>query len=115
LAVGEGLLFAYSNLKSSPHRHLLIAGLDAKGRAHWYHPAFSSEADRPASVPIERGVADVQLPERIHADHAAGKLTICAVFTEAPLQVIEVDRILESTGRWPEDAELDCRTVEVTE
>ena len=112
LGSGDSLLFAYTNLEGSGARHLAIAGRDAEGRVHWYHPAFRSEEERPESLAIEQA-ADRELSEAIRAEHAVGSLEICALFSDAPLSIPEVDRKLEAGGGWPEVEILDCRRVTV--
>lgn len=108
---GEPLLFAYSS-KGEDH-NLMIVGLDARGRAHWYHPAYTDEDQDPVSLPIEAGVTERALPERVYVEPAPGALELCAIFTAGPLKVKAVDEALEGAGRWPEDARLDCHRVEV--
>ena len=108
---GDGMLFAYSNPQGSKYRYLLIAGLDAAGKAHWYHPAYEHPEQQPMSIPIRAG-ADIELKERVHNKHAPGPLKICAIFSEGPLAVREVDRALEERGAWPQ-GHLDCVSVKV--
>lgn len=113
LPKGSPLLFAYTALEETPYRYVAIVGLDASGRAHWYHPAYTDAGANPKSIPIEPGRADVELEEEVIAEHAAGALEICALFTEAPLSVKSVDRELEATKRWPGVGARDCHEVEV--
>lgn len=42
-----------------------------------------------------------------------GLLEICAVFSDRPLRVRDLDAQLEQTGRWPEDLWRDCHRVTV--
>lgn len=109
---GSGLLFSYSTLRETPYRYFAIAGRDQAGSVHWFHPAFVEGVD-PKSLPLERGVADKELSERVFADFAPGRLEICAIFTKTAVEVVEADQRLEREGRWPDNAKLDCRTVEV--
>lgn len=109
----DGLLFAYTNLRDSDRSYLFIAGRDAKGRVHWYHPAYQSAGESPSSIAIERGAADRKLAEVVFADHAPGKLEICAVFTKTPVAVAELDKTLEAGADWPKDEPRDCHVVEV--
>jgi hypothetical protein len=105
---GDELLFAYSNLDASRARHLAIAAKDARGRVHWYHPAYRSREEKPESIVIERGVQQREL-EPVRAIHPPGTLEICALFTERPLSVSELDRALDED--WPRGAARDCRRV----
>jgi hypothetical protein len=105
----DTLLFAYTNLEDSGARHLAIAGRDAAGHVHWYHPSYRSGEDRPRSIAIEES-AGRELAEAVRSEHAKGKLEICALFSEEPLSIADVDRRLESGGGWP-DVLRDCREV----
>ncbi len=110
---GEGLLFAYTNPTGSAHRFVIIAGRDAAGRAHWFHPAFASPDDDPRSVPVEAGVADRELPEAVYVDAAPGPMQVCAVFTASPLRVRDADLALERDGSWPPGARV-CKMLTVS-
>lgn len=101
ISAGDGLLFSYSVERGAPHRYLAIAGRDAKGRVHWFHPAFAQPEDDPQSIGIKAGVADVELPEAVYVDLAAGPLEVCGIFTEEPLHIAQVDGPLEAEGHWP--------------
>ena len=109
----DGLLFAYTNQQHSGIRYVAVVGRDARGRVHWYHPAYQTPTDRPSSLSIEPGVADRELPEIVFADHSAGMLEICALFTAEPLQIHELDVKLEAGEPWPEEAKRHCVQVEV--
>ncbi|MCK6550771.1 hypothetical protein L6R52_33345 [Myxococcota bacterium] len=110
----DALFFAYTSLREGGHGFVAIAGLDAAGRAHWYYPAWRDAREAPKSLAIERG-ADVELPEEIVADAAPGALEICALFSDAPLDVRDVDATLERERRWPVVPQKDCVRVEVVE
>lgn len=110
---GDGLLFAYNNLSRSSARYLMIVGLDAARKAHWYFPAYKSIEERPVSIQIEQGAANTPLKERVFFDYAPGPLRICGVFTTEPLRVKEVDRLIEQTGNIPLAGVIDCQQVEV--
>jgi hypothetical protein len=109
--VGDRLLFAYTNLSGSPNRFLVIAGRDAAGHVHWFHPAYAAGSD-PESIPVGTGVADRELPEAVYVDATPGPMQVCAVFTPEPLRVRDVDAALEAGGDWPAGTRA-CRTVEV--
>lgn len=108
----QAMLFAYSNLAGSAQRHLVIVGLDAQGRAHWYHPAWLDPKDPPEAVEVKPGEVDVEIPEAVRADHAMGPLTICGLFFEDAPSVPELDHRIEAEG-WPEAGSKDCYTVQV--
>lgn len=110
------LLFTYTNGAKSEYRWVAIAGLDASGRAHWYYPEYAT-ASQPEvlSVRIAQGVADAPMPDRVFAEHAKGKLEICALFSKEPLDVKTVDVALEKTGRWPSEVERSCLSTVVAD
>lgn len=110
---GDALLFSYTNAQGSPYRFLAVVGLDAQGRAHWFHPAYENEADRPKSVAIDKAVADVELGARVFVDPAPGRMRLCGVFSVEAVDVVAADRELEAKKAWPKDARLDCHDVEV--
>jgi len=105
--------FAYSNLADSPYRYLAIAGRDAAGGVRWFHPAYTDASQRPQSVTIEAGVADVELKELVGFDLPPGRLEVCALFSTTPLDVHSLDARLESGAPWPTTAGLDCHTLRV--
>lgn len=109
---GRPLVFRYSTMKHSAAAHLMIVGLDAKGRAHWFHPAYRDVSESPQSISIQRGRQDVPLKEAVFVEPALGLFKICGIFTEEPLQVKTVDQQLEKNGAWPQGG-LDCHTLEV--
>ena len=113
LPKASGLAFAYHNLANSPYRFVAIAGLDSAGRVHWYYPEYASQNDTPRSVAIEPGSADRALPQRVFSDHALGALQICALFTQKPLSVVQIDRQVERERAWPQAIFKDCLKVEV--
>ena len=110
---GDALLFSYTNTQASPYRFLAVVGLDAEGRAHWFHPAYENEADRPKSVPIDAAVADVELGARVFVQPAPGRMRLCGVFSTVAVDVVAADRALETKKTWPKDSRLDCHDVEV--
>lgn len=110
----DALFFAYTSLREGGHGFVAIAGLDAAGRAHWFFPAWRDASEAPTSLAITPGV-DVELPEEIIADAAVGTLEICALFSDAPLGVREVDDALERARTWPDTPARDCVRVEVFE
>lgn len=110
---GQGLLFSYSLERGAPHRFVAIAGRDAKGTVHWFHPAYEQPEDTPRSVPVEPGVADRELPDAVFVEAAPGPMEICAMFTADALDVKAVDGwLMLESGWWP-NATTSCTTVTV--
>jgi len=104
LAPGDGLLFSYTNLGQAPLSHLMIFGVDARGEVHWFHPAYEREGSNPGSIAIAEGAAEAPLAELVQDDFPAGPLTIHALFSNRPVQVLEVEDWLkrEPKTNWGE-------------
>jgi len=109
LAVGDGLVFAYSNLGPAPFDYLMIFAVDARGEVFWFHPAYERPGTDPSALPIEKGASETRLPELVHHDFARGPLAIYGLFARRPLRVSEVEASLERHGSpmtwappWPE-------------
>jgi hypothetical protein len=112
----EALLFSYTNLGPRPFGYLMIFGVDAKGEVRWFHPAYETLGSDPASIAIEKGRANVLLPEQIRQDFAGGPVTIYALFTQRALRVLEVEAWLrahrgKTTALPIEDASLQALSV----
>jgi hypothetical protein len=112
----EALLFSYTNLGPQPFGYLMIFGVDAKGEVRWFHPAYETLGSDPTSIAIEKGRANVFLPEQIRQDFAGGPVTIYALFTQRALRVLEVEAWLRAhrgtTSALPtEDASLQALNV----
>ncbi|MEQ9503420.1 MAG: hypothetical protein RIT81_41550 [Deltaproteobacteria bacterium] len=106
--------FAYTNGATSPYHYLAIAGRDAGGRVHWYHPAYVLGGEQPRSIDAPPGSADAELSTAVGPSepYPDGRLEICAMFSVEPIDVREADRDLEAGGSWPGDRR-DCHVLEV--
>lgn len=104
--------FAFTTLAQAPG-FLAIVGRDAEGRIHWFHPAYTDLDDRPQSLPVEAGRADVELGELVKVDPAPGMMAICGLFTDGALDIQTVDVSLEAGADWPPAAVKDCHTVDI--
>ena len=93
IGAGDELAFAYAN--AGGYSYLAVCGIDEHGHVYWYHPAWTSVADDPESVPIESGVRLHELPEAISHSLDGTYLRILAVFTRRPRHVREVERELD--------------------
>jgi hypothetical protein len=94
LHASDGLVFSYTNLGPAPLEHLMVFGIDARGTVLWFYPAYDREDENPESISIEKGGADVPLPDIIRNDLAPGPLAIHAVFSDRVLRVLEVEALL---------------------
>jgi hypothetical protein len=99
IAVGEGLLFGYTNLGAQPFDFLMIFAIDAKNQVRWFYPAYETLGTNPASISIERGRANVPLGELVQHDFAEGPLTVYALFTPRPSSVLEIENWVKQHGR----------------
>jgi hypothetical protein len=88
----DELAFAYDN--ASAKRYLVIFGIDEHRHVFWYHPGWSNPADDPTSIAIETTPGVHHLHEAIAHDLDGQKLEIHALFTDAPLSVKTVERLV---------------------
>lgn len=109
----DAVLVAYTNGRDSTAAYLAVAGRDARGAVHWFYPAWREAAESPRSVPIDRGVADRELPDAVSVSPAPGRMEVCALFTDRPLDVKSVDAELTRGREWPAAEAIDCHLVEV--
>jgi putative zinc finger protein len=99
LGLGDGLLFSYNNLGPEPLTNLMIFALDSSSEVHWFYPAYERVGTNPSSITIEKGGAQLALPELVEADFPQGPLTIHALFSERSLRVLEVEAWLKRDPR----------------
>jgi len=93
IRAGDELAFAYAN--AGAYSYLAVCGIDEHGHVYWYHPAWTSAADDPESVPIEPGARVRELPEAISHSLDGTRIRVLAVFTRRPRHVREVERELD--------------------
>ncbi|HKO51163.1 MAG TPA: hypothetical protein VJV79_25815 [Polyangiaceae bacterium] len=99
MARTDGLLFSYTNLGREPLTNLMVFAVDSAGKVHWFHPAYEREGSNPSSIVIEKGAAQVPLAELIQDEFPPGPLAIHALFSNAPLHVLEVEGWLKGDPR----------------
>jgi hypothetical protein len=92
LRASDELAFAYSNRGQYPY--LAVCGIDEHQHVYWYHPAWSSAAQDPRSIPIEGSGRVEELPEAISQALEGRRLRLISVFSRAPLRVRELERTL---------------------
>ena len=88
----DELAFAYEN--ASAKRYLMIFAIDEHRHVFWYHPGWSNPGDDPTSIPIETTPGVHHLHEAIAHELDGRELEIHALFTDAPLSVKTVERLL---------------------
>jgi len=109
MAKDEALLLAYTNLGPKPYSYLMVFAVDARGRIHWYHPAYEKADEDPQSTPISKSSTGVELKEAIRHDLASGTLRLVAVFSHKPWRVSEIERMVGDmwdAGSWWESTRL---------
>jgi hypothetical protein len=88
LRPGDRVQFTYS---SGPLDHLIVLGVDGRGTLSRYYPERG--ADSLAVAPGSR----VVLEDSLVLDDAPGPEVFVAVFSDDPLQVVEVERAIQRT------------------
>lgn len=89
---GDELAFAYAN--PGGKRYLMIFGVDEHRHVYWYYPAWNDPAATPSSVPIEPTAVARPLPDAVRHGLDGTSLVVHAVFTDKPLDVHTVERLV---------------------
>lgn len=95
----DGFVFSYTNIGAQPFRYLMIFAVDANEKVRWFYPAYESAGTNPESISIERGRANVPLGELLQHDFARGSLSLYALFTNQPANVLEIEEWVVKNGR----------------
>jgi hypothetical protein len=90
----DELAFAYEN--GSAKRYLMIFGIDEHRHVYWYHPGWANPSDDPSSISIETTPGLHHLHEAIAHQLDGQELEIHALFTDSPLTVKNVEKMLAS-------------------
>lgn len=90
---GEELAFAYEN--PGGYRHLMVVGVDDRGKLYWFHPDPDVTG---AALPITGGPGRVELPEAIRHAYGDGSLRILGLFSHEPLTVSRVAGLIDRSG-----------------
>jgi hypothetical protein len=85
----EELAFAYEN--PGGYQHLLVVGVDDRGKLYWFHPD-PDVSD--AAVAIAGGPGRRELPEAIRHQYQGGPLHLLGLFTDEPLTVSRVSGLV---------------------
>lgn len=89
---GDELAFAYDNAKQKPY--LLVFGVDEHGHVYWYHPAWTNASEDPSAIRIDARGGRHELREAVAHDLDGSTLEIHALFTDRPMTVREIERIV---------------------
>lgn len=95
----DGFVFSYTNLGAHPFQYLMIFAVDANAEVRWFYPAYVAAGTNPESIAIERGGANVPLGELVRHDFADGELSLYALFTNAPANVLQIEDWVLKHGR----------------
>jgi len=90
----DELAFAYTN--PDGFAHLLVFGVDATSRVHWYHPEWSDANATPHAVAIAKGADARELPDAVSQTIEGPTLRLYAVFTNELLSVKDIEGSLSS-------------------
>lgn len=104
IARDDDLAFAYEN--ETPGERLLVYGVDEHGHVFWFHPAWTSEAEDPAAIPIESDGQRHELPEAVGHRFDAERLTLHAVFTSRLVTVRQVEGAVQRREA-PQSGDID--------
>jgi hypothetical protein len=89
---GDKLVFRYVSGGPAPFDYLMVFAVDAAAQIHWYYPGYETAGTNPSSIAIEHDGRGRSLPDAIEHDLPTGPLVFYAVFTHAPLHVLDVER-----------------------
>ncbi len=95
---GDGFSFRIVN-ETGQQWYASIFAIDAAREVHWFFPAWGEPHQRPTSIRVEarpriQALAEGVTPENL----AAGPLSLCAVFSRAPIQSAWIEQQLSSGG-----------------
>lgn len=94
----DGFSFVLIN-RSGRTVYLLLFALDAQQRVHWFYPAMDTDEPSPRSVTIGASPQLFPLPDGVTpANVANGALRLIALFTDQPIQVADVESLLNRGG-----------------
>ncbi|MFT3706301.1 MAG: zf-HC2 domain-containing protein [Archangium sp.] len=95
---GRALMFIVTNRSQRP-LFLSLFAVDAKGEAHWFYPAFRTEADDPRSVAVPASPVTQPLNEAVAPEGVApGPLRVVAMFTSSEVRVRDIEAALKTGG-----------------
>ena len=99
VGANDGFLFSYTNLGTHPHRYLMVFAVDSNDQVRWFYPAYEAAGTNPESIAIEGGRANVPLGELLQHDFALGSLSLYALFSNEPANVLEIEEWVGKYGR----------------
>jgi hypothetical protein len=96
---GDELAFAYEN--GAAKKHLMVFGVDEHSHVYWFYPAWLAKTDDPSAIAIEHDARRHELPEAVRHDLDGTKLEIRSVFLDAPVNVSQVEAMIQADPKGP--------------
>jgi hypothetical protein len=112
------LAFAYRN--PGGWQWLMVFARDELGNVYWYQPPWTDGRDAPPAVALSSGPGLHELPKAVAHTFRGRQLRLCALASNQPLSVRQVEQQLQTPARGPLDqltaaagGELACRDLQV--
>ena len=96
----DELAFTYQS-HDETKTHLMIFGLDERGRVYWFHPEWTVETDNPKAIRIESDGRPHDLREAIRHRFEGVRLEIHGLFLDRPASVRDVEEVLSRMASIP--------------
>jgi hypothetical protein len=96
---GDELAFAYEN--GAAKKHLMVFGVDEHRHVYWFFPAWLAKDENPVAIPIEADARRHELPEAVRHDFDGSHLEIRALFMDVPLNVRQVEAMIQADPTGP--------------
>jgi len=93
----EPLVFSVKNNRQSPYRFMMVLGIQSTGATYWYYPAYTEPGQNPKSVSVAASQETQNLGEEIRHKLSPGWLRIVGIFSERPLDVQTIERLVAQT------------------
>lgn len=96
IAPDDELAFAYANPEG--RRYLAVFGVDEHRHVFWFAPGWAVGAPAPAAVSAAPGLGPHEIEAAVRHAYDGHHLDVCAVFSDAPLDVEALDRGAAAPG-----------------
>jgi hypothetical protein len=118
LPAAAELAFAYRNRRGWPY--LMVFARDEVGNVYWYQPSWTDGRDDPRAVALSTEPGLHELSHAVTHAFKGRRLTLCAVASDRPLSVRQLEQQLPATSPAPvidllaaTGREVACRPLEV--
>ncbi|MDP9151215.1 MAG: hypothetical protein M3O36_14905 [Myxococcota bacterium] len=95
----DALAFAYEN--GGGKKRLMVFGVDEHGHVYWFYPSYAREDEDPQAIPIAADARRHELPDAVSHRFDGARLSVRAVFLDAPVSVHKIEALLESHPAGP--------------